>query len=215
MYKTAKDILNDIKLSPTNTSKIRQKFVDDVIKAAAVARRFSLENNIELKDYTKIPLVKIGEGTEHIVYDYNTDVLKISRGMRISPTKSNRNTANNVYEKCTFYSVELLILDSIEYLKQINSYWYQEPLYLVGYYKRCNKWVPVYKQRKLKHTAEITTEERCKNSQIQYLIPKKDAQNTVLNNNIFKENDLLPPLDCNLNNFMFDENDVLHAIDIK
>jgi hypothetical protein len=212
---TIKDILTSIKLSSTNMSKIRQKFVEDVVKASYIARKSSLESNIELKDFTKIPLTKLGEGTEHVVYDYNDSVLKISKGIRISPTKSNRYTKNNVYERCSFYSVESLILDSVYYLKQVNSYWYQEPLCLIGYYKHCNRFVPVYKQRKLKYTAEIETEDSNKKAQIKYLIPKKDISNTILNNNIFKENDLLPPLDCNLNNFMFDERGILHAIDIK
>lgn len=221
---TTKDILNSIKLSSTNMSKLRQKFVEDVIMGAALARKLFLKNNTELKDYTKIPFTKIGNGTEHTIYDCGDSVLKVSKGLRISPTKSNRNTKNNIYEKCYFYSLESLLLDSINYLKQVNSYWYQEPLCLVGYCKEGAKYIPVYKQKKLKYTAEEflrennTSDNDSRVLQIKYMIPEKSQstiKNSILNNNIFSENDLLVPLDVNLNNFMFDENDILHAVDIK
>lgn len=224
MCKTAKELLSSIKLSSTNMSKLRQKFVEDVIIAAAIARKSSLENNNELKDYTKTSFTKIGSGTEHVVYDCGDSVLKVSKGLRISPTKSDRNTKNNIYEKCYFYSLESLLLDSIKYLKQVNSYWYQEPLCLVGYCKEGAKYTPVYKQKKLKYNAEEFLKENnvlendSRVLQIKYMIPEKTQstiKNSILNNNIFTENDLLIPLDVNLNNFMFDENDILHAVDIK
>lgn len=224
MCKTVREVLSSIKLSSTNMSKLRQKFVEDVIMGAALARKSSLENNNELKEYAKIPFTKIGSGTEHVVYDCGDSVLKVSKGLRISPTKSDRNTKNNIYEKCYFYSLESLLLDNIEYLKQVNSYWYQEPLCLVGYCKEGAKYIPVYKQKKLKCNAEEFLKENkpLENDnrvlQIKYMIPEKSGstiKNSILNNNIFTENDLLIPLDANLNNFMFDENDILHAVDIK
>ena len=48
--------------------------------------------------------------------------------------------------------------------------------------------------------------------QVEYVLGK--GKNSILKNNIFSENDLLPPLDAHTGNFMFDKEGVLRAIDI-
>ena len=48
--------------------------------------------------------------------------------------------------------------------------------------------------------------------QVEYVLGK--GKNSILKNNIFSENDLLPPLDAHTGNFMFDKEGILRAIDI-
>jgi hypothetical protein len=209
-----------IQLSPTQQTKEKEKFVEDVIAGAHFARKNPVKTP-ELKEFKidefgsldEMPLEKAG--AESAVYIGDDVVYKRPKhpvGTRIIRSPNSEIEFVLLPE---FKDIQSIKLDADTYLGDLNKYWFQEPTSLEGYLKWSDEWqngttryLPVYSQPKgikdLK-SADISIKEL---KQYDYLKDK------IHKNNIFLENDLPIPHDTHGGNFMVFPDGVVRAVDV-